>query len=687
MAFAGHARRPFARTLPSGSLTPDGGLARMYSQFVSRAALAAVIACSSQIAHAGEMEDIIVTGAGLEQTLPQEIARYGSAIEVVTERQVRDSGAMDVATALQSVPGLYIRPASGPFSYVDLALQGSRTKDVLWTVDGIRINNRLYGGTSPNDTLPASMIERVEVLKGGESLFYGTQAAAGVINVVTRSFTDDFNGQANGSVDSRAGTSLDGYVRGSIGRHRFVAYASHNRAEGYRPFTEMEPSATDRRRGYDVWSVGGKYQYDFGGDIALNLQYQHTEANLDNANATLVRESRNDRNEEIASVRLDYTGSDAIQFFLKGYYHDWKTAYVQIRNDLATGEPITIFPPGTFWGYRDYGASALVKMRPHRGLEYLVGYDYQKFNGRDDVLLIGKTRENVHAGIFQVRTTDDLSRRARLAAGLRYNETGGAKKTVWNVTGRFDISDDLYVEGVGGTSFLLPDASQLYQIDPCCEKGNPNLAPEESLNLNATLGGKLPFAGGAVSWQAGLFARRIDNLIDVSYDDPAYPDGIFMNSDGRVKVRGVDAQAAAALGDGWQLSASYSYTRSRNAGSDRQRDRTPKQFASGAIAYAPAGLPFGANVTVNWVGDARSTLPGFGRRNYGNYALVDIGLHFYPDGDARRHRVGINIENLFDREYATSGYRTAPRDDGSGRFLYGVRGVPRTLRASYGLSF
>ncbi len=44
---------------------------------------------------------------------------------------------------------------------------------MLWLVDGVRINNRLYGGTTPLDTIPASMVERIEVLYGGQALFYG----------------------------------------------------------------------------------------------------------------------------------------------------------------------------------------------------------------------------------------------------------------------------------------------------------------------------------------------------------------------------------------------------------------------------------------------------------------------------------------------------------------------------------
>lgn len=191
---------------------PTGVTRKMQSRYISHAALAAALLLVSSPAMAAdeEADSIIVTGRSVEETLPQEIARYGSDLHQLTEQDIDERGVVDVAAALQMVPGLYVMPRNGPFSYVDVSLQGSRTQDVLWTVDGIRINNRLYGGTSPNDTLPAGMVERIEVLKGGESLFYGTQAAAGVINVVTRSFSDEFGGQVNAQVDSRAGTNVDG---------------------------------------------------------------------------------------------------------------------------------------------------------------------------------------------------------------------------------------------------------------------------------------------------------------------------------------------------------------------------------------------------------------------------------------------------------------------------------------------
>ena len=51
------------------------------------------------------------------------------------------------------------------------------------------------------------------------------------------------------------------------------------------------------------------------------------------------------------------------------------------------------------------------------------------------------------------------------------------------------------------------------------------------------------------------------------YADPAYPEGLYVNVDGTVKVDGFEAAAVARLADGLTLDASYTYARSRDAGS------------------------------------------------------------------------------------------------------------------------
>lgn len=633
-------------------------------------------------ARAADVDEVVVT-ARLEESLPQELSRYGSDLEVIGAETVRRNAYVDVSQALQmQTPGLFVSPRNGPFSYVDISLQGSRTGDVLWLVDGVRINNRLYTSTSPADTLPASMIERIEVLKGGQGLFYGTQAAAGAINVVTRAYADEPGGNVTVGGDTNQGVHASAMVRGPAGPGRFVAWVSKDEAEGYKTFDVFQPSSTARKRGYDVVSFGGKLGVDLAPSLSANLYYQHTDAHLDYPNPRLTRLSFNDRDEEIASVSLDWTASEEVRLSVKGYYHDWDSVYSTVNN--VPGQPAA--PPVvvddlTYWGYEDYGASVLAKLNLHRGLEYQLGYDFQNFNGRDEVLLIAPRTETVHAAVAQVRTTDDLIRNAHLAAGVRFNRTDGADKAIWNVSGRWDATAELYVEGSLGTAFILPSAEQLYAFDPCCAAGNRDLKPEESLGGSLAIGGQ----GGRFTWQLTGFARRIDDLIVDVYDQPAFPDGLYVNVDQRVRTRGFELSGSAALAVGVTARASYAYTRTRAEGSGQQFDRIPKAQAKASLAYDPADRPFGASASLLWTGDVHQTASGFGRVNYGNYVVVDMAAHVFLDR-ARRQRVTARLENAFDEGYATR-VGSALADLSTQRFLYRFLGVPRTLHVSYAYSF
>src|SRR5690606_10547493 len=133
------------------------------------AAAALFVPAAAQAEEAGEAEASVVLGDRLEESTPEELERYGSRLELIEGQAIDEAGFFDTAGALQFLaPGLFLTPKSGAFDYVQVSLQGSRTNEVLFLTDGVRINNRLYGSTSPLDSIPASMIERIEVLKGGQ---------------------------------------------------------------------------------------------------------------------------------------------------------------------------------------------------------------------------------------------------------------------------------------------------------------------------------------------------------------------------------------------------------------------------------------------------------------------------------------------------------------------------------------
>ncbi len=689
---------------------------------IGASAIVLCLAAPGAFAQTGPAESdtdrVVIVGVTLEETLPQELEKYGADLATVSSEEIRNQVYIDAQQAMQmKVPGLFVAPRGGPFSYMDISLQGSRTQDMLLLVDGVRINNRLYS-TTMSDTLPASMIERIEVLKGGQSLFYGTSSAAGVINFVTRGYTDDFNGLVTVGGDTNDSLHVDAYVRGQAGPGNYVAYASQDKSDGIETYDRVGASTTDRNRSFDINTYGVKYRWELADNLSIDARYHHTDARIDNHVPRQIAYSKNERDEDIYSIGVNYDPNDWLKLQVKGYWHDWDSNYTTILNRLTNagaGPGVgtqVISDQNTFWGFWDSGINALAKITPGGPFEYIVGYDYQKYSGRDDVLLIEQQEETVNAPYVQIRSTDELIKNATFAAGVRYNDAGGSDTTVWNVSGRYNFTDWLYAEGVIGASFLLPTAEQLHAIDPFSTIGNPNLKPEEADNLNIGLGGNLDL-GPAVTWQATWFSRDIDNRIqfsdclspgDTGYTPAqdcailfptvpvtAYDEGFYNNLPGTVEVRGFELQGAVDFKNGFSAIASYTDAKTESGGA--QIARVPRSFAKVGGGYDADS--WGAEVNALWVGElntanltASTDHPLGGPVNYGDYMVVDVAAHVFIDAD-KKHKLTARLENAFDEDYATAVGSSGPvaNIDTAPRFLFRTRGVPQTFHVTYSYAF
>jgi len=637
-------------------------------------------------------EEVVVLGARLEETIPMDLQQFGNRVEIITADELELGGFNDLSQSLQMmVPGLYVAPKNGAFDYMNCSLQGSRCEDVLWLVDGVRINNRLYNTTAPLDTIPAHMIERIEVLYGGQGIFYGTQSVGGVVNIVTSAFSAEPTGNIAVGFDEYNGTHVNGNYRTSFGDHNLVFYASKDESDGFQPFADadFQPSSTDRKRGYDVLTAGAKYGYDFSPRSRMTLLYQHTENDVDLARPYGAALRRNQRDEDLLTAKWDYAISADIDFFVKAYYHDWDTHWDDISNDLdgsgnLTGTQTPIFL-NTFWGFEDYGVTASARIRTDGMFEYAVGYDYQNFWGNDEVWLIRDKTETAQAVYGQIRTADTLFENTRLAFGVRYNSTSGnADATVWTLSGQHDFSDNLYVRGQMGTSFRLPDAEELWLQD-CCEVGNPNLEAEESENIELALGGAAAFGRG-LRWEFILFTRDIENLIDIDFDNPAFPDGIFANFPDTAKFRGWEFAAGMELSS--ELSATFDYTSNEAelAGGNEQLTDIPESVLKIGLNYSASQIPLELNLAVLNVGDVYDFVGGgVGRIEHGGYTVVDLGAAYYLDSQ-RQHRLGARIENALDEIYASSLGR-GRLDVDSSSYAYRNLGAPRSLHVSYSYRF
>jgi outer membrane cobalamin receptor len=642
---------------------------------------------------AGNLDEVVVSAHRLEENLPKELAEYGNRLNTISVQAIRDGGYVDVAQGLQALaPGLYIQPKNGPFDYADISLLGSRTDDVLWLIDGVRINNRLYSGTPPNDTLPSGMVDHIEVLEGGQALFFGTAALAGAVNIVTKPFTDTLKASINIGGDTNSSGHFDGFFSDGFGQQHVVAYASYDKSQGYEAFRpqDYQPSATDRDRGYDDLTLGAKYAFNFTDQLRLSASYQHTKADLDYALPYRIARDVNSRNEDLATAKLDYTLNDNASFYVKSYYHRWYTRYDTEYNDLQMRGTIDVLYEDAFWGYNDYGINALSKFSFTKGLEYYLGYDLQIYGGRDEVLVIEPVKEHTQAVFGQIRMTPDLIPNAHLAAGFRFNAPDvGEHATIWNLSGQYDITDSLYFKTTLGTNFRLPTAEELFANDPQDERGNPHLLPERSKSINASIGGSVSSGESRYSWELIGFSRDITNLIDYATFDSETGQSVFGNVPGTVRVRGGEIALTASFTDSTSAQLNFMLNQSKQDGGV-QTDRVPEQLLKAGLDYHPLALPFGATMTASYTGKTYVTVGG-NSLEYGKYSVVDLSGRFFFD-NSRRHRLSVSVQNLFDRDYGrpSRGCLDVATDgpyDCSSPYIFVNRGLPRTAVFRYTYDF
>jgi vitamin B12 transporter len=552
-------------------------------------------------------------------------------------------------------------------------------------LDGVRINNRLYGGTTPLDTLPSSMVERIEVLEGPQALFYGTESIAGAVNVITKDFSDAPSGAFTVGGDTNESWHVDGFFSDAVRNDHFVVYGSRDVSQGFQPFptADYQPSATDRKRAYNVLTVGAKDYYDFTNDLRLTVSEQHTKGRLDFARPQLVAKAYNDRDEDIATAKLDYTPSDTLQLFLKGYYHSWRSHYTEFDNSLTTPGTLNIIENNGPWGYTDAGASTLVKYQPIAPLNAYLGYDFQTYSGSDAILVITQHSESVNAVFGELATTQAFLPNVTLAAGFRYNAPSfGQSATVWNVSGRWNFTPDFFMKAMVGTAFRLPTAEELFANDPNDERGDPSLRPETSENANISIGGRV-FGTDKIHWEAIGFFRNVTNLIDFQSFDTTTNQAVFGNVPGTVRVRGGEFILEGAATSALSGSLSYTYS-SATEGNGQQISEIPLSLAKASIDYHPADKPFGLSASFNYVGDVYNN-PAGPFVQYGDYLVVNASGRVFLDA-SRHHRIDLGINNLLDKRYASS-LTEGVSDTTGNAYTVPNLGQPRTFIARYTYNF
>ncbi len=622
-----------------------------------------------------EADEMTVTGRKIEERLSGELATIGHQVEVITGEALEQGGFVDLQQALGAlVPGLFMSIKAGRGDYATMKLHGSG--DILWLLDGVRLNNRLYGGAYL-DSISIKAIDRIEVLKGGEGLFYGTNAQSGVINIITKKITAKSSGQVGLSWGTQQYRDLYGDFSTTVNDNGVMLFASYDGWDGY---TLYDGSAYERagnpgkpERGYDRGMAGGKYErhFNLGEGATFKL---HVQRNIGSFDFPRINEmmASNDRVEDIQFIKWDHDISKDFSCYIKAFNHRWWTDYTRRKLDGSY-----LFNDSE-WGYEDRGVNIMGSWRFGEKDEILFGYDYQNYWAKDDVWRIKKTEEEVNALFLQYRPWFAFMPETRFAVGGRYNKTGGSEKTIWNVSVRSPLVADVSLRGMVGTSFGLPTAENLY-LDEESMRGNPNLKPEESLNVDVGIDGRL----SVFSWDIGYYWHQTDDEIMANDDWTT-----FINAAGETTYQGVEVELGIKATEELSFLTSLTTIDAKTDGSSQQLARTPEYTVKANLNYRETGGSWGAGVETRYVGKTvvrgySSYEPYRDELNYGEYFIADLS-GFYAFGDNKNHRFTLRLENIFDEEYASSINKIAVGDD---RFTYDQKGMPRSVVVGYSFTF
>jgi len=599
-----------------------------------------------------ELDPVVVTATRSLQSL----STAPASISVVDARALRIRPTADLTDALRDLPGISL--SAGTQGRRGIQIRGMDPSYTLILIDGKRIDSgeALFRHNDFDISLiPTASIERIEVVRGGMSALYGSEALGGVINIITRRPARGWEGSLSSEIQSPTSGSggeeyrLHGRLSGSLIPGRLGLTLSGSYSE---------------RGVWHAWSPGPV----LGPDDEVVTRPDGSVVNWDEL-ATL--EGRTDHS---GRAKLSWTPSSHHTFdleygighqtrFGEYYISNWGIADVVVdRHDLVLSHRAELS-----WGrteLRGYGES----IETNDGLEQRnvvaegslnFGLGAHQFTAGAEARWVDLSSPAEFAsGAASVQQQalflqDELvlSSSLRLLGGARldHHENFGLHLTPRGYLVYTPI-EHLTLKGGVGTAFKAPTLRQLSDesMTPSCRGaclivGNPDLSPERSVSYE--LSGN--YNVGAWAGSLTAFQNEITDLIDTPRGAGVTPigtgeDGLPLHTPvniNRARVRGLEATLRRELGEMARLSGNYTLLDAVDLDAERELDYRPRHNLNGQLDLSP-----GPRTTLflrgQYLGKQRS-----GELTLEPYTLLDLGgTHRLND----RFTLRVGILNIAD---------------------------------------
>lgn len=569
-------------------------------------------------------ETIVVTATGWTT----QIDRTGQSIAVIGEDELASLQGPDLTRALERLPGVVAARSGGLGSQTSLFVRGANSEQLLVTIDGVRVADvAAPSGGFDLGTLMAGGIGRIELLRGSNSVVWGSDAVGGVLAI-----TSAEREGADASVEYGAHDSLTGSASAGLKGegHALTLGGGYVRSDGISAFAGgSEPD------GFRQWHLGGRGRLDLASDWSLNAagRYADSRVDFDGYPAPLYAFA------DTAEYQITRQGSGRI-----GMEHSGTALKLRAGLALSSTQRDYFDPAGGSapnYQTKGRGIAADIAGRAELGggvsLDFGADSEWTRFSSSYDPQRSARLSSG-HLLLGWQGNALSLAAGARLTDHDRF----GSHWTL-GANGSLDLGEGWRLRAAWGQGFKAPTLYQLYGYG-----GNAALQPETSTSFDAGI--ERGDRGGAFHFALTAFRRDSRNLIGYLWSS-----GYF--NTGRARADGVELELGARVSERFRVQATYSYVRAVDRITDRDLARRPRHMATLSADWdSPlAGLKLGADLRM--VGDSFDDAGNFTAID--GHAIVTLRASV-PLGE--RFELFGRVENLADERYQTvAGYGTYGR--------------------------
>lgn len=570
------------------------------------------------------LPEIVVTATRVEES-PQDVTQD---ITVITKDDIEKKGVEFITDALESYTDIGIVQNGGVGKNATLFLRGGSPNQTVMMIDGVKVKSPTTGSLDLAGII-IDDIERIEVIKGPQSTLYGSEAMAGVINIITKRG----KGKPKLTVSAEGGSFSTYKTTASISGAKDVwdyrvtaSYFDTGGISAARSGTEAD--------GYTNKSIStkiGLMTFDKIG-VDLNLRYFEDTSKLDSYKwgVGLVDDPNyvQDGKHYLISAKGMFSILDS---------------YEQTLTLSSIGDNLKFEDPDT----SSNRASIDTTMQTADWQHNLYISDTTFTGGIEYRREAGEIKDNFNKEVDnkafylngKVKLFDDSF---ILNAGLRNDEhkTAGIK-TTYRIGGLYGFKlYNLRLKGNYATGFRAPTLNELYY--PFF--GNTNLKPEKSEGYD--IGIEKDLYGEKLLFNATYFNQQYQDLIQ--YDFSTFT----AQNIGRAEIKGIELGLTAGITEDVNLKASHTNMDTVDKDSNKPLTRRPTNKFNSSIEYK--GGKFMIIGEYTYVSERYDSAVS---RNLSQYSLVNLkGRYFINDGITLFAR----IDNLFNESYEEAGgYGTA----------------------------